>query len=96
MSPSNRCKQRLSIVPKDEAELFGDNYDGQFFRHEGSFYDVEVQHTVYKDDLRIHKKFWSFEFDIPSLNLMSVSARFRGRLKRGRFTTMLKGQGLWK
>jgi hypothetical protein len=96
MSSSNRCKQRLSLVPKDEAELFGDNYDGQFFRREGSFCDVKVQLTVYKDDLRIKKKLCSFEFDIPSLNLMSVSARFRGRLKRGHFTTVLKGQGLWK
>ena len=95
ISSSKRYKQRLSIVPKDEAELFGDNYEGQFFRHEGSFHDVAVQYTVYKDDLRIRKKLWSFELDLPSLNLMSVSARFRGRLKRGRFTTVLKGQGLW-
>ena len=95
-SSSKRYKQRLTIFPKDEAELFGDNYEGQFFRHQGSFYDVTVQHIVYKDDLRIQKKLWSFELDIPSLNLMSVSARFKGRLKRGRFTTVLKGQGLWK
>ena len=95
-SSSKHPRQRLSIVPKDEAELFGENYEGQFFRREGSSYDVAVQHTVYKDDLRIRKKLWSFELDIPSLNVISVSARFRGRLKRGRFTTVLKGQGLWK
>ena len=89
-------KQHLSLIPKDEAELFGDNYEGQFFRHEGSYFDVAVQHSVYKDDLRIQKRWFSFKLSIPALNGMSISAKFKGRLRRGRFKAVLKGQGLWK
>lgn len=92
---TQRSKQRLSIIPVDESQMFGENYDGQFFRHNGSYYDVQVQHTVYKDDLRIDKHFFSFELLIPSLNGTSVVARFRGRLKRGQFTTVLRQQGMW-
>jgi DnaJ-class molecular chaperone len=93
---TKRYKQRLSIIPVDESQIYGENYDGQFFRHQGSLYDVEVKHTIYKDDLRIDKHLWSFEILIPTLNGMTVVARFKGRLKRGRHTTVLKGQGMWK
>lgn len=93
---AKRYKQEISIIPIDESELFGENYDGQFFRHEGSLYNVAVQHTISKDDSRIVKKMWSFEIDIPSLNGWAVFARFKGRLRTGRFTTVLKGQGMWK
>lgn len=93
---SKRYKQQVSIIPIDESELSGERDDGQFYRHEGSLYDVGVRHTVYKDDLRITKRFFSFEFDIPALNGMSVVAKCKGRLRRGKFTTVLKGQGMWR
>jgi hypothetical protein len=89
-------KQRLSILPVDESQYFGDNYDGQFFPHYDSNYDVEVHHTVYKDDLRIQRHLFSFEIDIPALSGQSVVAKFKGRLKRGRFSAVLKGEGMWK
>jgi len=89
-------KQRLSILPVDESQFFGDNYDGQFFPHNDSIYDVEVHHTIYKDDLRIQKHLFSFEVDIPALSGQSVVAKFKGRLKRGRFNAVLKGEGMWK
>jgi DnaJ-class molecular chaperone len=89
-------RQRLSIIPVDESQIYGENYDGQFFRHQGSLYDVEVKHTIYKDDLRIDKHLWSFEILIPTLDGMTVVARFKGRLKRGKHTAVLKGQGMWK
>lgn len=59
-------------------------------------YDVEVHHTVYKDDLRIQKRLFSFELDIPALSGQSIVAKFKGRFKRGRFSAMLKGEGMWK
>jgi hypothetical protein len=96
ISPLRRYRQRLSIIPVDESQLFGDNYEGQFIPYNGSVYDVAVNHTVYKDDLRIVKRLWSFEINIPALSGLSVTARFKGRLKRGRFTTVLKGEGMWK
>jgi hypothetical protein len=89
-------KQRLSILPVDESQYFGDNYDGQFFPHYDSIYDVEVHHTVYKDDLRIQRHLFSFEIDIPALSGQSVVAKFKGRLRRGRFSAILKGEGMWK
>jgi len=49
-----------------------------------------------KDDLRITKKMFYFELDVPSLAGMSVTARFKGRLKRGGHATVVKGQGMWK
>jgi len=93
---SSSAFQRLSIVPVDESQLYGENYDGQFIPREGSSSDVEVHHTIYKDDLRIRKGFWSFELDVPALNGMQVTARFRTRLRKGQFRTKLKGQGMWK
>jgi len=96
-SPSStRYKQQVSIIPVDESELYGENYDGQFYRHKGSLYDVAVRLTVYKDDLRITKRLFSFEFDIPALNGISVVAKFKRRLRRGRFIIVLKGQGMWR
>jgi len=92
----SKYKQRLSILPVDESQSYGDNYDGQFFSHNDSMYDVEVHHTVYKDDLRIQKHLFSFEIDIPALNGQSVLAKFKGRLKRGKFSAVLKGEGMWK
>lgn len=91
-----RYKQRLSLVPVDDSELYGDHHEGQFFRHGESLYDVAVQHTIYKDDLRIQKKMWSFEIDIPTLNGTSVATKFKGRLRRRRYSTVLKGEGMWK
>ena len=91
-----RYKQLLSIIPADESQLYGDNVDGQFFRRSQDSADVGVQHTFYKDDLRIVKKLWSFELDIPALNGFSVVTKFNGRLRRGRFHTVLRGQGMWK
>jgi len=88
-------KQRLSITPIDESVLYGENYDGQFFR-EGSAYDVVVQHTIQKRDLRVRKGLWWFELDIPALNGMMVIARFKGRLRKGQHKAVLKGQGMWK
>lgn len=49
-----------------------------------------------KDDLRVSKKMFNFELDVPSLSGMSVTARFKGRFKRGEHTTVVKGQGMWK
>jgi hypothetical protein len=95
-STSQQYKQQISIIPIDESELIGETYDGKFSRDRGSLYDVSVHHTVYKDDLRIDKKIWSFEFDIPALDGTSVTAKFKGRLRKGTFTTILKGQGMWK
>ena len=89
-------KQRLSILPVDESQSFGENYDGQFFPHKDSIYDVKVHHAVYKDDLRIQKHLFSFEIDIPALGGHSIVARFKGRFKRGRFSAVLKGEGMWK
>ena len=93
---SRKYRQHVLIVPVDEAELYGDNYDGQFFSRSNSKYDVEVHHTKYKDDLTIRKRLWSFEIDIPALNGTSVVAQFKGRLRRGRFRAILKGQGMWR
>jgi hypothetical protein len=89
-----RYTQQLSLVPQDEAQLYGENHDGQFFRYRGSQYHVGVRHTVYKDDLRIQKHLFSFEIDIPALNGMSVTARFKGRLRRGVHNTVLKAEGM--
>jgi hypothetical protein len=88
--------QRLSIVPTDESELYGETYEGQFFRHNGSAEDVAINVSVMKDDLRVTKKMFNFELDVPSLSGMSVTARFKGRFKRGGHTTVVKGQGMWK
>jgi hypothetical protein len=88
-------KQRLSITPVDESALYGENYDGQFFR-DGSQYNVAVHHTIDKNNLRLRKGLWWFELDIPALNGQMVIARFRGRLRKGRFTAVLKGEGMWK
>lgn len=88
--------QRLSIIPTDESELYGESYEGQFVRHNGSEHDVAINLTVMKDDLRITKKLFNFELDVPSLSGMSVTARFKGRLKRGSYATVVKGQGMWK
>lgn len=88
-------QQQLSLIPTDESQLFGDNYEGQFVPHGESTYDVDVRHSVYKDDSRILKKMFSFEVDIPSLMGTTVSARFKKRCKRGTFETVLKGQGMW-
>ena len=90
------CAQTLSIIPTDESELFGENYDGQFFRHKDSSYDVALNVMVMKDDLRITKKLFHFKLDVPSVSGMSVPARFKGRLKRGEYATVVKGQGMWK
>jgi len=88
-------KQRLSLVPTDESQLFGENYDGQFIPHGESTYDVDVHHSVYKGDVKIAKKMFSFEVDIPTLAGNTVIARFKKRCKRGTFTTVLRGQGMW-
>ena len=93
---SRSYRQHILIVPVDEAELYGDHYDGQFFSRPKSKSDVEVHYTRYKDDLTIRKRLWSFEIDIPALNGMSVVTQFKGRLRRGRFTAILKGQGMWR
>ena len=37
-------QQRLSLIPTDESQLFGENYEGQFFPHGESTYDVAVLH----------------------------------------------------
>ena len=88
-------KQQLSLIPTDESQLFGENYEGQFVPHGDSTYDVDVQHSVYKDDLRIVKRMFSFEVDIPTLAGNVVAARFRKRCKRGTFKTVVRGQGMW-
>ena len=88
-------QQRLSLVPTDESQLFGENYEGQFVPHGDSMYDVEVRHSVYKDDLRIVKKMFSFEIDVPSLAGTNVTARFKKRCRRGNYETVLRGQGMW-
>jgi hypothetical protein len=93
---SQTYKQTLSIIPADESELYCENHDGQFFRLEGSSYDVGVKHTFYKDDLRIAKHLFNFEIDIPALSGILVVARFKGRLRRGKFSTVLKNEGMWK
>ena len=89
-----RYKQHLSLIPQDEAQLYGENHDGQFFRYQDSLYHVAVRHTVYKDDPRIQKQLFSFEIDIPALSGISVTARFKGILRRGAHNTVLKGQGM--
>jgi hypothetical protein len=88
--------QRLSVLPVDESQFFGEHYNGQFFPRKGSTCDVEVHHRFQRDDPRISKWFWSFEFEIPALTGMAVTARFRRRLWSGRHTTKLRGQGMWK
>lgn len=88
-------QQRLSLVPTDESQLFGENYEGQFSPHRGSTYDVEVRHSVYKDDSRIVKKMFSFEVDVPALGGTNVTARFKKRLRRGTYATVVRGQGMW-
>jgi|SRR5579862_1757350 len=94
-SPSPRF-QRLSLIPVDESQLFGENYDEQFFPRDGSTYDVEVHYTIQREDIRIRKGFWSFELDVRALNGMLVTARFRRRLRKGNFTTVLKSEGMWR
>ena len=93
---SRKYRQHILIVPVDEAELYGEGYDGQFFSRANSKSDVEVHHTRYRDDLTIRKRLWSFEIDIPTLSGMSMVTQFKGRLRRGQFTAILKGQGMWR
>lgn len=95
-SSTKSCKQYLSITPVDESILFGENYDGQFFRANGSACDVTVHHTISKSDQNVRKGLWWFELDIPALSGRMVIARFKGRLRKGRFTAVLRGEGMWK
>jgi hypothetical protein len=95
-----RYTQRLSIIPVDESELYGDNFEGQFFPH-GDKFDVAVNHTIHKDDHRIRKGWWWWELGIPALGGGVVVARFRmmpfrGGVKKGTYTAVLENQGMWK
>jgi hypothetical protein len=87
--------QSLSIIPADEAQLYGENYDGQFHIIDEDQVDVGIRLTRSKANLR-KKGLFSFEVDVPNLAGAVTIAQFRGRLKRGTFKTVLEGEGMYK
>lgn len=88
--------QRLSVIPVDETSHLENHPNGQFYSYEGSLCDIAVQHTFMKEDLKTRKNMWSFEINIPTLDGVLLPVRFKRRLKRGNYSTVLQGQGMWK
>jgi hypothetical protein len=81
--------QTLRILPVTDSDLFGDSPDAHTSPHRDRADEV-VDQTFLKDDLRIRRRWWCWEVDVPTSAGVFVTAKFFGRLKRGRYVSLVR------